>query len=1083
MRLSAPIQAVACVLAALVFTALPGCADAPPARYAALHGSSEGFAFSGDTASEPRRAAPPLRLTASDGTGLRLAAIEARAIVEEPLAFTELRLTFDNPEDRVLEGTFQITLPEGAAISRFAMRMGDDAWQEGEVVEKKQARRAYEDFLHHKQDPALLEQAAGNEFSARVFPIAPRARKEIIVSYSQELGEGRPYALPLRGLPELGKLDVTVTGAGDDKPLASMHERAFTPAEDLRLDERSVAGGQGLRAGNLVLARVRPIPAAPPDPLGPTLILVDTSASRALGYEDEIRLVARLAKRLAETGGAGTPLVVGCYDQTTELLFDGAAGVFGEGEVRRMRARQAFGASDLGRALGWAEETARARGLTRVLIVGDGVATAGDVEAGALAMRAAKLAGAGVQRLDAIAVGGIRDDAVLRKLATAGLPRDGVVADASADPAGVDRRIERSTRSGLAVTVEGARWWWPQRLDGVQPGDEVRIYADVPEGQPVRVRVGGSKTQEMELSRVERPLIERAWVKARIDSLLEQQEGEVPKEAVVREVIALSTAHRVLSPYTSLLVLETERDFMRFGLDRKALADILTVEGGRLAVARRSVPEPAADEGGTRSRDVAPEPERTVALHAPSAPVAPWGAPEPGAAPSARGNMWGQDVGDSFGAGGLGLSGAGEGGGGHAEGIGIGGLSTVGHGAGTGTGQGFGSGHGRLGGAHAAATPSVRAGAMEIRQSHGRIVEAHVLRPPQVRESASRTVAVPPDEVQAQPREARTAAPPPPLEIPPEPREKPSHAEPYTGRFRTVMDQIGAGGAKAAIETAFAWHSEAPGDVMALVALGEALEASGEIATAARAYGSILDLFPARADLRRFAGERLERLQGNAGLDLALDTFAKAEDERPDHPASHRLLAYARLKSGDHAGAFAAALRGVKQPYPEGRFPGVIQILREDLGLIGAAWIKAEPARRDEILDKVREAGGIVEDAPSIRFVLNWETDANDVDFHIFDAEGGHAYYRQKELPSGGNLYADVTTGYGPECFTIRAPRAKRSERYELQAHYYARGPMGYGMGKLEVIDHDGKGGISFDERPFVVMADKAFVDLGAVVR
>ena len=74
-----------------------------------------------------------------------------------------------------------------------------------------------------------------------------------------------------------------------------------------------------------------------------------------------------------------------------------------------------------------------------------------------------------------------------------------------------------------------------------------------------------------------------------------------------------------------------------------------------------------------------------------------------------------------------------------------------------------------------------------------------------------------------------------------------------------------------------------------------------------------------------------------------------------------------------------------------------------------------------------------------------------------------------------------MTTGYGPECFTIRGtPRGAR-RRTRLQAHYYSRGPMGYGMGKLQVIEHDGKGGLTFEERPFVVMNDHAFVDLGRV--
>ncbi len=50
-------------------------------------------------------------------------------------------------------------------------------------------------------------------------------------------------------------------------------------------------------------------------------------------------------------------------------------------------------------------------------------------------------------------------------------------------------------------------------------------------------------------------------------------------------------------------------------------------------------------------------------------------------------SIWGDHIGDSFGAGGLGLSGTGEGGGGRGEGIGLGSIGTVGHGSGTGTGS------------------------------------------------------------------------------------------------------------------------------------------------------------------------------------------------------------------------------------------------------------------------------------------------------------------------------------------------------------------------------------------------------------
>jgi hypothetical protein len=98
----------------------------------------------------------------------------------------------------------------------------------------------------------------------------------------------------------------------------------------------------------------------------------------------------------------------------------------------------------------------------------------------------------------------------------------------------------------------------------------------------------------------------------------------------------------------------------------------------------------------------------------PNAPAAPWGRDDALAQDplGARGNLWGAEIGDGFGAGGL--SGIGTGGGGRGEGLGLGNVGTIGHGAGTGTAQGFGSGSGRLGGTHRSSSPRVSTGAMTV---------------------------------------------------------------------------------------------------------------------------------------------------------------------------------------------------------------------------------------------------------------------------------------------------------------------------------------------------------------------------------
>ncbi|HEX9105121.1 MAG TPA: AgmX/PglI C-terminal domain-containing protein, partial [Polyangia bacterium] len=81
------------------------------------------------------------------------------------------------------------------------------------------------------------------------------------------------------------------------------------------------------------------------------------------------------------------------------------------------------------------------------------------------------------------------------------------------------------------------------------------------------------------------------------------------------------------------------------------------------------------------------------------------------------GVLGGDEVGEAYGAGGLGLSGTGLGGGGADDGtIGLGDLGTIGHGGGSGSGVGYGSGAGGLGGRRAA-TPVCTLGRAEVRGS------------------------------------------------------------------------------------------------------------------------------------------------------------------------------------------------------------------------------------------------------------------------------------------------------------------------------------------------------------------------------
>ncbi len=981
----------------------------------------------------------PMRLTASDGSGLVMSSLWVESVVVDPLVFTELKMSFDNPEDRVLEGRFEITLPPGAAISRFAMRI-DDKWQEGEVVEKQAARRAYEDFLHRRQDPALLEKDAGNQFRARVFPIPARGTKDLILSYSQELrGADEPYQVMLRGLPRLNELHARVqVESWDGEPeVFEVSEKGFVPDRDLRVVFNESASAVGLRSGNLGVARVAPILELPPEPVTELSVLFDTSASRALGFADSVaRLDVTLDALVADQGDF--EVSVWAFDQEVVQIYRGKAGKFGEEQRAILVDRGAMGASNLDAAL---SHMTTAGVSQRLMLVTDGVVTAGEDDAHALRERVAKLEGAGVQRLDVLVDGGIRDAEMLSELVTGGLPHDGVVAEAT-EPGAVVAKLTGATRSGIEVSVPGATWVWPDTLHGVQSGDEVLVYAELPADQPMGVELhGASMAPSIAYGSTSRPLLQRAAAQANIERLTHLRaltEDEGRKSELAEMIVTLSTSNRVLSDLTALLILETEEDYEQYGIARNGLADILTVGPKGLQLMQRKTmvvtPEPPVNADKkkraekTRDDDDAPMDDddgkidedvdyRTLlddddggqAMHGEDLEGSIGEELEAlGYVDEITAGVVGSSIGDQ------GLRGAGAGGGGEVR----------------------------------VASPGP---AVDIPEADPEPMEAPTEEPLRIVRGSS---------VERRGNERPQAT-----------------SDAWNGPFAEIMYAIRAGKLDEAQSKAEAWRASDPGAVLALVALGEVYEARKQPTEAARAYGSIIDLFPSRADLRRMAGERLERL-GSEGMDLAADTYRYATEQRADHPSSHRLYAYALSRLGRHEQAYDAIVAGHQSKYPAGRFAGVDMILAEDVGLVAAAWAAAEPAKSKELKARVAEVGGVWPEGPSVRFILYWETDANDVDFHIYDSRGGHAFYSQPQLRSGGNLYADVTTGYGPECFTIRNPKA---HPYTLQAHYYSRGPMGYGMGMLQVMRHDGAGKLTFEARPYVIMEDGATVGLGTV--
>ncbi|MGZ8867742.1 MAG: VIT domain-containing protein [Thermoanaerobaculia bacterium] len=558
------------------------------------------------------RSRPPSSISLSDPDGqeLILEDLDVRVAIHGMLSLTELEFRFRNPQAKRMEGRFMCTLPPNAAISRFAKEVNGQL-MEGEVVERLRANQVYEQYLHQMRDPALLEQDQGNRFSARIFPIEANDSVRILLSYSMliPIRDGvRTYSLPLRGIPEIGRFGFRASVnplAGEvarapklsqtSVDVFSMEERDYRPADDLELRVESadaVGSARLVQAGDFYLAALRPdvkaISSAAPREW---TFYVDTSASAAEGAEHRVRAIEALLSALPSSDH----VEVFAFDNGVVSMGRGPASSISSSIANRLRDRLFLGGTDLVAALRHAAQGANNRPGRAIVFVSDFVPTLGATSANDV-FEAARAIPQRV-RVDALILGSRQDAAVTRRL-TAGRGRvltipftDGL--DSSAREAAA--MLRRPLGGSVQVRDAAAEWIYPSSFDDVHPGDEVIVLGRTRSGAQPQVAAAGIASVETSPLRASTfgPLLEREAWRAYIEYLAEREAAE-PSEAIRRalgsEQVRISVEQRVVIPRTTMLVLENEWEYQRWGLDRRALAAILTVDSGGIARLDRKVP-------------------------------------------------------------------------------------------------------------------------------------------------------------------------------------------------------------------------------------------------------------------------------------------------------------------------------------------------------------------------------------------------------------------------------------------------------------------------------------------------------------
>lgn len=529
--------------------------------------------------------------------------------IEDGFARTTIDQTYFNHTWQQLEGTFRFPLPADASLSRLAMYV-NGTLMEGGMVERDYGRNVFEQIRHTRRDPALLEWVDGSTFQMRVFPLEARQEKRILLSYTQRLPSdyGKSvYRFPsghsLEGVREWST-HLQVKGAAGSKWYSPSHllnghddngDLIIDGREDYAPMDRDLVVEFGGRSQDpvvtepswslyeqdgfkYVMLRQRPdLKGTAERPRRHWIFLVENSADRNDVLAETQRQVAKVLLENVEHSDSMSIIRAGTQaeafrDQPVDCSLDNV-----EAALKFLNEVAPIGALDLGQALQTVQQHSRTQRETWFVHLGTGIPVLGERDQTTLS----RLVPAGT-RYVGVAVGKRWSKSFMETVAS---HTGGHVTQINPDEAVAWRAFDllstlNSPRlTEIAAKSDGANG--PQILllsNALAHGQELAAVTRVPKGQalPKSLTINGKLngkefTQTVQVpeslstgnSAAQSGHLPRTWARLEIDRLVAL--GSVEHK---QQIIELSKAMYVMSPFTSLLVLETEQMYAQFNVDR-----------------------------------------------------------------------------------------------------------------------------------------------------------------------------------------------------------------------------------------------------------------------------------------------------------------------------------------------------------------------------------------------------------------------------------------------------------------------------------------------------------------------------------
>lgn len=168
------------------------------------------------------------------------------------VAETTVTATFANPLSEVLEGDFRFQLPTGAVVTGYALDIGGKL-VDGVLVDRPRAHAVYADRVRAGVDPGVAEVRRDGLFETHIFPIPPGGVRTIRLRFVTLVGASG-YALPLAlDAPAQGwTISVETPGGGSLPGITLPGGKTLAPASDGSF--LAIESGKTALAGTLTIA-------------------------------------------------------------------------------------------------------------------------------------------------------------------------------------------------------------------------------------------------------------------------------------------------------------------------------------------------------------------------------------------------------------------------------------------------------------------------------------------------------------------------------------------------------------------------------------------------------------------------------------------------------------------------------------------------------------------------------------------------------------------------------------------------------------------------------------------------------------